>query len=233
MLDSSRQIIRWAIPGWLFFTFMFLFYAIEWAVRGQSGFKDHLLSSLLGLTSINPTVVVLTVAGIGIPLGYLSYQLYYWGYWRGFEWDRDNPKDKGLAVLRGVNIDTHKWFWEGLELIDPQDQKREYDPYNFYERMTAFKKVKSDNWGRTIFNFFHFWLELTPLIRTRESADRYKHNWFLAESVFYKTVIELQSPMGKYWEDRAVFMADVYHSHCLIVHCSLFIVSLFIRHYRK
>src|SRR5574341_1155468 len=155
MLDSSRQVIRWAIPGWLFFAFMLAYFGMEFAWRGRAALADHLLDRLLKLgdNEINATVLLISVAGVGIPLGYLLYQIYYWGYWRGSEFYRDEPKDKGLAVLKNTNIDTLYWFGDKIKLVDEDNQDIEDIPYDFRKRLNNLQDKPKD---------LNSWFELLP-----------------------------------------------------------------------
>ena len=133
MLDSARQLLRYSIPGWLFLMFLAIFFGVEWLVRWPSVFDDPIIRALTSIDKSSISGLVLFVAAAGIPLGYLIYQVYYFGYWRGLEIGRHQPEDKGMAVLMGINIDMGSWFWYELQLPKSGELNPNGDPQRGFQ----------------------------------------------------------------------------------------------------
>lgn len=71
-MDSTRQLLRWSVPGFVFVLTFFLLQAV-WIVVIE---QRSILSAVAGA---NAAGLLAIVAG-GIPLGFLIYQIYYWRF---------------------------------------------------------------------------------------------------------------------------------------------------------
>ena len=116
-MDTTRQLIRWGLPGWTAVLFFVIFICMIFALNGhvdqlslnENAFLDHVRDILLPL------------AGAAIPGGFLIYQLYHWLYWHApvpYEWRFLNkPWDRGKETLSNVlNCDWESRF--GCTVID-------------------------------------------------------------------------------------------------------------------
>ena len=83
-MDTSRQVIRWTIPGTVFVLVAF----------GVRGVTCRLMEC--GSVDLEPAMVALLVGSV-LPLGFALYQLYFFGYHRAQWWRM--PLDRGQRVL--------------------------------------------------------------------------------------------------------------------------------------
>src|SRR5574341_655890 len=99
-MDTARQIVRWALPGWMAVLFWTGFIAVNMLIHGQG--QPIYIAVLKKMSDL---VIPLGVAAI--PLGFITYQVYYWMYWyvpipsiarRKFI----DPVDRGREILSGV-----------------------------------------------------------------------------------------------------------------------------------
>ena len=76
-MNTARQIIRWAIPGWLTIMFFISFVVITLLVNSEwdqlTFVETSFLSHFIG--------VFIPIGIIAIPFGFVIFQLYYWMYW--------------------------------------------------------------------------------------------------------------------------------------------------------
>lgn len=87
-MPSDRQFLRYGVPGWvatLFFFFLLAtadMFSVDMTIFGRAlRFGQTIEGTLL-------------LAGAGIPLGYIIYQVYFLFRWSGeLKWPRDVPKD--------------------------------------------------------------------------------------------------------------------------------------------
>jgi len=126
-MTTARQVIRWAVPGYSLFLIIGLFALIRFAfLHGTAAldltaffdWPDHAFFAEYILPQ-----VVLVVAGAGVPVGFLIYQVYFVGYWRGLGFLRTKPQDKGWAILEGIRIDWRDAFGSGVKPPEPCDIK--------------------------------------------------------------------------------------------------------------
>jgi hypothetical protein len=154
-MDTARQILRWAIPGWNIWLFAFLFIGVRFVLSG----------TILTLTdyatrNLDRVVTLLTVlAGLGIPIGFLIYQIYFWVYW-GLPIPFKNPEDRGYTMLKDCTLPLQKWF--GYE-IDADAHKAPGKVFRLGPIRLMFK--------------------------TRELLKRYQHNWVLTDSVWHQLLL--------------------------------------------
>jgi hypothetical protein len=103
-MNSEFQIIRWGIPGWIFFMTIFIF-----KLTTVSYDVVALLNSFT-----NPAVVAgfaAFFAALGVPLGYVLYQVYY-----GLKWRTIRTNTLSLAIKDIPDIDSLLSKKSGLEL---------------------------------------------------------------------------------------------------------------------
>lgn len=150
-MGPARQILRWAIPGWLIFLFFFFAVMVRFILAGKVlTITDFAAHNYVGLLSL-----VTAAAGLGIPIGFLLYQVYYWLYWR-IPIPFKTPRDRGHDILKDIPV--HWRAWVGYDL-------------------DADAHLST---GKTILALGRFALR----IRTHDLLKRYQHNWVLAENVW-------------------------------------------------
>lgn len=202
MLDAARQAIRWSIPGWLLCLFVLGFLIIDMIFSGQAFLEPNTEPSntFLLVSGLLTPHILLATGVAGMPIGFLLYQLYYAMYWRAPLFLREWPRDKGFWILRGIDTDYQRLFQEPppfrTSFYDDEDDR---EPFRFTVRWRAFWANPLDR------NSF---LELLGLT-TRDAAFRYRQNWWLEESLWYRIILDNDAGL---LETRATFMADVYHS---------------------
>jgi len=99
-MDTARQVIRWALPGWITLLFLAGFIAVNTVLHGQN---QTLYLAILRRMSES----LLPLAAIAVPLGFIIYQLYHWVYWfapvPSFLGRRlVDPVDRGAEILSAV-----------------------------------------------------------------------------------------------------------------------------------
>lgn len=178
-MDTARQIVRWALPGWITFLFWGGFIIVGVLLHGDNQIMYQQL-----LHDINALLLLLGV--ISIPLGFITYQLYYWLYWyvpipsiarKKFV----DPLDRGKEILSGVkDVDFYKIFGSSINDDTPK---------------TAFRK-----WG-----FIYY--------KSIEVMRKYRENWHLSDSVWYLALADdrYKNTAG-FLEKRNQFLGDIYHS---------------------
>ncbi|MDM5326828.1 hypothetical protein [Neobacillus sp. CF12] len=103
-MNSEFQIMRWGIPGWIFFMTIFIF---------KLTVVQFDVVTLLNSFS-NPAVVAgfaAFFAALGVPLGYVLYQVYY-----GLKWWTIKTKTVTLATEGIDEINQQLYDKSGLEL---------------------------------------------------------------------------------------------------------------------
>lgn len=202
MLDAARQAIRWSIPGWLLCLFVLGFLIVDLMFSNQAFLEPNTLPSntFRLVSSLLQPYILVAIGVAGMAIGFLLYQLYYAMYWRAPFFLREWPRDKGFWILRGVDTDYQRLFQEPppftTHFYDDEDDR---EPFRFAVRWRAFWANPFD-WNN--------WLELLGFT-TRDAAFRYRQNWWLEESLWYRIILDNGAD---FLETRATFMADVYHS---------------------
>jgi hypothetical protein len=87
-MPSDRQFLRYGVPGWVATLFFFFLLA-------TAGMFSVDMTTFGGALRFGQTIEgTLLLAGAGIPLGYIIYQVYFLFRWSGeLKWLRDVPKD--------------------------------------------------------------------------------------------------------------------------------------------
>ncbi len=103
-MDSARQIIRWAVPGWVWLLALCGYAVVDVAFHYP---VDRLVQRIKFLVQLpgygGPLAASIALfVGIGVPLGFMLYQIYFWGYWRGRRHLRNEPRDSGWSIIRDV-----------------------------------------------------------------------------------------------------------------------------------
>jgi hypothetical protein len=155
-MDTARQVLRWAIPGWLLSVFASMFMTVRFVLSGHTltvtDFAGRNYGTLLSLLTI--------LAGLGIPIGYFVYQIYFWIYWSVPIPFLKSPADRGHSILKDCPAD-----WAQLVGYSLDDEVR-------FEQ-------------GTLFRIGPFQLH----IKDRNFLARYQHNWLLSDFVWYRTII--------------------------------------------
>jgi hypothetical protein len=109
MRFESKYLIRWGIPGWVFSMWIFIYLLIC--------FDDLRLMFNTNTNSIKLLSFFITLAGIGVPIGYLFHQIYF-----SFDWVRRNKnffffKKNGQpsefdTIIDKIGSKFPKWDWK-------------------------------------------------------------------------------------------------------------------------
>jgi hypothetical protein len=95
-MTPARQVLRWTIPGWLFFLLLFVFDGIRVAFGASS--------PLWQIIKTNASLL-LAISAAGLPTGFLIYQIYFWVYW-SFPFPTvfglGQPLDRARDILKDV-----------------------------------------------------------------------------------------------------------------------------------
>ncbi len=143
-MDTARQVIRWALPGWIALLFWTGFIAVNTALHGQN--QMIYLSILKGVSDF-----LLPLAAIAIPVGFVIYQLYYWVYWYApvpslFGRKFIDPVDRGKEILDAVKdqVDFKQIFDDPLlkDIPERAFEKRG----RFYYKSTRIMAQYRKNW---------------------------------------------------------------------------------------
>lgn len=182
-MDSGRQVIRWALPGWIAFMFWTMFIAIDTIFHGQN---QPLYLTIL--RKMNSLVIPLSVASI--PLGFVFYQLYYWVYWYLPFPSISNPMSNRKII---DPIDRGKQIL--VDLIGRVDFKVVFENPLIQSEPTAFKK-----WGPLY-------------IKSIEVMRDYRQNWHLSDSAWYLALSDERfKNVVDFLEKRNQMLSDIYHS---------------------
>lgn len=178
-MDLNRQVLRWAIPGWLLIIFLLTFVMVSSVWHRPIVTWDTLVTG----KGVSPELVI-AAGGLGIPIGYLLYQFYWWMHWA-------NPpghivsRDAGYEILKDADIDFDAIL--GVSLDETSKQAK----------ILIFR-----------------WLPFLGLRYLKEKppdvTERYQRNWYLADYVWYATICQLDG--HECLEQRAILLYDVCHS---------------------
>lgn len=216
-MNTARQTIRWGIPGWSLFIFFAMFIMMRWIIRvpiiwGTTGNIINLRELIAQdpLSKATPSVA-LALGVAGIPIGYLIYQMYFWGFWRAWKWPFVPgwvvPLDRGTEILKDLPILDDLYRWTGRKLKELPE---------------------SINWTPKAFKYFPLsflttWIRIIPFSSTSdwqkargESIDPrrieidYQDNWALAGFAWYKAILSTDTP--QIIENQLSYMFDTFHS---------------------
>jgi hypothetical protein len=142
-MDSARQVIRWALPGWIMALFYAFFIMVGIALHGngQNIYKDF-------LKIIYDNLLILGV--VSIPIGFILYQLYHWAYWfipfpALWKLKLYNPKDRGREILSGTeHLDFNAIFGQTLYSAPSSAYKKWWF---FYHKSTDIMTRYRQNWN--------------------------------------------------------------------------------------
>lgn len=165
-MTTARQLIRWAIPGYLLFIFLGTFALIRAVfVTGLAIFDFAALRALPGglffVKYAMPQLLVL-VGATGIPLGFLIYQAYFVGYWRGFGFMRTGPQDKGWEIVKDIDVDWRALFGKDTKIPQHCLTKRTF--------------IRSRETAECLFNNWHSAQSLSCLALDRTNSRYMREN---------------------------------------------------------
>jgi hypothetical protein len=142
-MDTARQVIRWALPGWVGFLFWISFVAVNALLLAQS---HQIYLDILG--KVNDLLLPLGAASI--PIGFLIYQFYYWSYWylpipSLAKRNIADPKDRGREILSAVkeHVDFGPIFFKHLTPT-PETAFKEWGPI-YYKSAQTMAEYR-ENW---------------------------------------------------------------------------------------
>ncbi len=195
-METARQTLRWAIPGWLFFLFLGLFLSIQWGFDQKFPSADMIMTRTevkeFLKDQLAPLAAGLTL--IGIPVGFVLYQVYYYMRWRGPVFLRMKPDDAGFCMLCGLGMEEH--LRETFGRAPRSTVNTRYTPT---KRWAA---LRSEPAIPTV-------VDLMPLVRTGNRAQQLRLNWYLAKSAW---VALIQDKELSGVASSNTYMADIYHA---------------------
>jgi hypothetical protein len=102
-MTPARQVLRWTIPGWLLFLFLYVFGGIQVAFGMPSPLWQIVAAD---------ADLLLAIAAAGLPVGFLIYQIYFWVYW-AFPFPAvlglGQPLDRARDILKDMlDMDFHQ-----------------------------------------------------------------------------------------------------------------------------
>jgi hypothetical protein len=114
-MNPARQVVRWSIPGWLYFLLMLVLQAETMLIEGQP-FSIPFLGAVS--EGVSGGMIALLVAG-GVPLGFILYQVYYSWYGSVLPFhlvNRDRGADVLLALPEGTRSELSKSVRGSIDL---------------------------------------------------------------------------------------------------------------------
>ena len=151
-MDTSRQVLRWAIPGWLYEVVLLSFIGIHFVIVGNTLTLSQFVRGDYG--SLFAFLTVIT--GLGVPVGFLVSQMYFFLYWLVPVPLLKTPQDRGYTILRDCEYDFARMFGRDLD------------------REAHCEKGRVVRIG-----------PLQTTVKTRKILRRYQHNWTLVDSAWY------------------------------------------------
>lgn len=143
-MDTARQVIRWALPGWVMYLFLLIFIAINFILPGPI---NHIYLRIL--EQVPSLLVPLGVASI--PLGFLIYQFYHWAYWYlplPALGDKKliDPIDRGRTILSSIESKLDIEALYGYDLIDAEETPFKKVWWIFYFKSISIMDKYRKNW---------------------------------------------------------------------------------------
>lgn len=103
-MDSARQIVRWSIPGALFFGALMFFLFLH----GRALDSPQLHAD---------AATIATIIAASVPMGFLIYQIYFVFYDRGLPWLNVVALDRGGAVIEILSKGAREHLWASIPPI--------------------------------------------------------------------------------------------------------------------
>jgi hypothetical protein len=175
MKFESKHVIRWGIPGWVFLTLIFLALKIaNFTITGS--FISHELKKPTELLSS-----IVSFALIGVPVGYLLYQSYFYTFWI-----RNNRNEKKYFEIE------YKFHKSVLNLDTPEKMQYVSDRYrHLLGRVHDLGSLLMSLIISIIIIIFMaifskaYILFLLPAVLTFTAIDTYKHYIYFSKNVNY------------------------------------------------
>lgn len=206
MIDSSRQVIRWSIPGWVLVLLLSFLRLIEniWMYGSIGAAMQYSIFSRLG-----PGAVALVVLS-GVPIGFLLTQFYYAIYWNWLPL-RVAKTDRGGQALKKISQPAYGMI---IKYHPVKDTTSMYAPVP----KTAYYLIRN-----ILFGFDH--RRVNSRRETREYRDARKINF---EAVrFYLTLVSTHEGLSQFKEEYTN-LSDIYHCIGASLTAVLFAASMFV-----
>jgi hypothetical protein len=124
---EKNEIITWGIPGWVFLTWMLLI--------SYNNYSNE-IREFLATNPFESLTITTLIAGIGVPIGYMIYQLYFAMYWslssKVASLEKLTDRISGFSYPQELNeIDLHEryyylnYIWDSY-LLGLDESKREH-----------------------------------------------------------------------------------------------------------
>lgn len=187
-MDTSRQVLRWSIPGWLF-----LFLSI---VFGWIGIRTNGLANLQSLFSLVPSQkygveIAALLAAAGVPLGFIIYQIYFYMYGSVLPFSLVNI-DRGIDILGGLPAETLERITDEIGIqVDTAEMTEEVKIPLLHAPLHRLKKPYRNKKDRSIYE------------------ARLRANWEIVRS--YLTRISVHTKTSDVSKEF-ICLSDIYHS---------------------
>ncbi|HCM74983.1 MAG TPA: hypothetical protein DIS90_01280 [Cytophagales bacterium] len=117
-MDTSRQVLRWSIPGWVFLFVLVIFGLITLRTIGVIHFQEIITQLATQRYGVEGAAIL---AASGIPLGFIIYQIYFYLYGNVLPFHFVNL-DRGFSVLSNLPPSIQKQITKdiGVSLQDSE-----------------------------------------------------------------------------------------------------------------
>lgn len=114
---NNSNYLRWGIPGWTLFFSLVLFIIIDLLLGNDDAMFQLVSESSNTFNLIEAALSIALVAGAGIPIGFLLYQIYYY-----IRWNSPSSNNGLLLLFNGRNKELQNTL-NGLDIKDITEEK--------------------------------------------------------------------------------------------------------------
>lgn len=212
-MDTSRQIVRWSIPGWCFFIFLQVFIGIDSGLGAvlSGGYARLNIGDIVAFfpsTFLNATTVVV-LGFAGIPIGYLIYQVYFWLYWRGLPIPFVGlviDQDKGALVLEGIKLTPSETAGGMVAEVEPIPEMVSWSFDRLQPKLAGFLGILLPSFSYIPFNQLR--KKDGSSLSTYQLAQMLARNWATALHIWYRSAVI----PSEYLDRQVSLIFDIFHS---------------------
>ena len=226
-MDSTKQAIRWGIPGWIFVFYFFFFQLIgvflnNFIVLHRNFTFFDLLNLFSKMGNSFGTTIVLVISILGIPIGYIIYQIYF-------------------ASSRNFSLDLEFLYLDFFKL-DASSQKKINEYFLDWSLISSNLKKGEEKYFMKRIGIYRFKSFLSFLItcldsivygfkkldqrKTKDYLSYKEIEWVVINSRWLKT-----KSLKKEEKEKDIHLADIYHSlgaasYACLLACLLHFISI-------
>jgi hypothetical protein len=198
-LDTARQAIRWGIPGWLFILTLFFFNFLYRFVENAKSYNFSLWLALKTYFDIGTGIVAL-IGVLGIPIGYIIYQIYF-------------------TYLRSISSDDQYYHMECLlkGYNKSQDYQNFINDWNNLEKCEQAEEFKATFFSRFFKNIYRGSTKILKCIfnfKKINTIDTLRREIYEKEIKWSWVDIDVLKSDPKFHDlkQRQQYLSDIYHS---------------------